>query len=392
MDGYALTGIPLLAYDGKRFLPAGFSDDPGIYYFAPWIARAFGISIERSVTLLLLSAGVMGFGIGLAGFMCLFRNSISRMATVLALGILTALSVHVGDVYVVEFATCVGVLPWLLYFSKKGTTSRAFLIVVLPLGVILGLASLIRSSSASPILIMALILLTCYAHANAKQKAALIVCLLLGYSAPRLYCNHLLQTRDGFLRHNVSGYAPGSNRHVIGHFAYAGMGFLSNPYVPAVSDEVSKNRVRAISPNSEFLSSEYDRILLRESASLAVQHPYLAVCTILAKLGVIVGVIVLFANLGLLAAIRYPKSWKVEVAFWAGFAISAAPLVLFAPNQQYIVGLVSLSVAYGLVSLDYGLNEMKSCSRTEGTSTIRRQLVTPTRREIELNEVKFPDR
>lgn len=382
-DGYTLTGIPLLAYDGKRFLPAGFSDDPGIYYLVPLAARRLKVPIEQGVAALLLFAIIMSVALGVSGFIYLLKSLVSRLAAIVALAVLTALAYHVGDVYVVEFATCAAVLPWLLYFIHQKSHARIFPVFLFTVGAVLGLAAVIRSSSAFPILAISVVLLVLYIPASVRQKTVLIAFVLLGFSVPRLYLYQLLRTRDAFLKRNVVGYIPGYNRHVLGHFAYAGMGFLSNPYVSAVSDEVGKNRVRAVCPNCEFLSSEYDRILLRETALLAIQHPYLAVCTILAKLGVIAGIIILFANVGIVAAVCYPKSWKVEFAFWAGLAISAAPLLLFAPNQQYIVGLMSLSATYGLVSLDHGLKEMKSCPRTKGRRTLDGQRVTPIRREVE---------
>jgi hypothetical protein len=70
-------------------------------------------------------------------------------------------------------------------------------------------------------------------------------------------------------------------------------------------------------------------------------------------------VILVFANFGLLAALWYPKPWQLDFAFWMAFAVSAAPVVLFAPVPLYRLGVISLAVVYGVVSLDQAFTSRK---------------------------------
>jgi len=193
-------------------------------------------------------------------------------------------------------------------------------------------------------------------RATVQSKGVIILILLAGFMIPRTYFRYLLTRSDRFLQQNVAGYRTGDARHVLGHFAYEGLGFLSNPYVPGgICDEVAKEKVQSIAPGAGYMSSDYDRILWREVVSIVRRHPTLVAFTTLAKLGIIIGLIVLFANIGLVAAFWYRLPWEIHVAFWTGFAISSAPLVLLAPLPMYCLGVISLAVIYGVIGLDHGL-------------------------------------
>jgi hypothetical protein len=85
------------------------------------------------------------------------------------------------------------------------------------------------------------------------------------------------------------------------------------------------------------------------------EHPSLVLFNIFAKLGIVLGIIIVFANLGLVAAFLYPKPWQVELALWGALAVSAGPLVIMAPLPMYSLGVITMSVLYGIVSLDHAL-------------------------------------
>jgi len=359
--GYALSCTPLVAFDGHNFLPAGYSDDLGIYYVVPWVSRTFHMRLERSIALVLLSTMLLGLAVGCWGFFYALQSRAGKAISVIALLVLTAIAYHVGDVYVFEYAICLAVLPWALYFIRsKPSTSTAFLCFIVVAGIVTGTGSLIRFSSAPPTLVVIALLLVFYVHANIRKKIVLVAILAVSFFLPRLYFHHLISQRDGFLMTKIVGYQAGEGRHSLGHFAYAGLGFLSNPYVPGgVKDEVAKNKVQAVAPGAPYLSLEYDRVLRHEVMSIAIRHPNLFFFTICAKLGVVAGVILVFANFGLLAALWYPKPWQLDFAFWIALAISAAPVVLFAPVPLYLLGVISLAVVYGVVSLDQAFTSRK---------------------------------
>ena len=355
--GYRLTGMALVAYDGKNLLRPAPGDDPGLYYFIPAVARTFRLGIERSIDLVLVSVLLLGFTAGFAGCLFVLESVAGKVIAFFALLLLTAIAYRTGDIYVFEFSTSVALLPWILYLIRRKASSHwTFYMWILTFGLICGTSSLIRFGSSAPALTMLAILLLFSSCATVQRKGAWVIVLLVGFLIPRVYLRQLLIRSDTFLQHNVVGYRAGQTSRVFGHFTYEGLGFLSNPYVPGgVCDEVAKEKVQSISPGAAYMSSDYDRILRREVISIAKQHPTIVAFTILAKLGIIVGLIILFANVGLLFAFRYRLRWDIELAFWTAFAISSAPLIWMAPLPMYCLGVISLAVVYGIVSLDHGI-------------------------------------
>ena len=369
VEGYRLSCEPLVAFDGKTFVPAGLSDDPGLYYLIPGLARALGITLGRSITLVFSCVLALGTIFGIVGFLASLESGIGKAISIIALLLLTGAAHRTGDVYVFEFAAAAAVLPWALYFMRglptgpfkeKTRSSQAVAVFLFVAGFTTAAFGLVRSSAALPTLLIVSVLLLFLFPARIRNKIALLAILLLGFALPRLYFHHLLSRREAFLKQNVPAYQVGSSRHIWGHFLYSGLAFVSNPYVPGeVSDETAKNKVRSLAPDAPYLSREYDHVLLREIASIARQHPVLVFFTILAKLGVLAGVIVLFANLGLVGAWIYPKPWPVESAFWLALALASAPEVLYFPLPQYLLGVMSLATVYGVISLDHALASWK---------------------------------
>ncbi len=352
--GYQRTGMPLVSYNGKTLAPPAPGDDPGLYYFVPAISRLLHMGIERTIDLVLGTALLFGFGVGFGGCLRALQSTAGKVIAFFAFLLLTAIAYHTGDVYVFEFATTVAVVPWVLYMiRRKNGASRMLPVWILTFGLICGCSSLIRFGSALPALTITGLLLLLSSHGTIPRKAGLILILLVGFVIPQAYLRHLLSDSDRYLQQNVSGYKHGDSRHVLGHFAYEGLGFLSNPYVPGgVCDEIAKDKVQAIAPGTAYMSSEYDRILRHEVISIARQHPAIVGFTILAKLGIVLGLIILFANAGFLVKFWHHLPWRIELSFWAAFALSAAPLILLAPLPMYCLGVISLAVVYGVISLD----------------------------------------
>jgi hypothetical protein len=354
-EGYSRTGLPMVAYDGTSFLPAGPSDDLGLYYIVPWISRTFHLSVDRTITGILFSGLGLGFLVGSAGLIVGLRTAGGKAAAVIALLLLALLARRVGDVYIFEFAALAGLVPWILYFTrKKNSTGKALAAFLFLLGLVTGICGLIRFGSAPGVLTVAIILLLFGLPATIRKKAGLIAVLLLGFVLPQLYLGGFNHRADVFLTDNAPGYHAGDSRHVFWHFAYLGLGFLSNPYVPGgVCDEIAKDKVAAIAPGAHYCSVEYDTVLRHEVLAIAKQHPNLVLFTVFAKLGIVLGIIIVFANVGLLAGFLYRKPWPVELAFWSALVVSAGPLVILAPLPMYSLGIMTLSVVYGVVSLDH---------------------------------------
>lgn len=354
--GYERTGRSMVAVEGRRLVPSAISDDPGLYEFIPWVARNFGLPLTRVLAIFFPAVLIFALVSGCVGFLLVLKTGWGRAVALSGAGVLAILAYRTGDVYLLEFAAPVGLLPWIVGFGQSfGSNFRRFAIFLFAAGCIAGAAGLIRSSAGTPTLVFTLVLIFLTARPF-KTRTALASLVLAGFLCPQLYSRYLLSKRDIFLATHVSDGRQDFRRHVLGHLAYIGTGFLSNPYVPGgICDEMAKDKVRSIDPSAAYLSKEYDTILRRETLKVVLHHPTLALFTLAAKAGIIVFVLVVFSNVGLLCAIRYPKSRAVEIAFWTAITVAALPLLIAAPLPLYLVGLMSLSVIYGIFSFDHAL-------------------------------------
>jgi len=361
MDGYRLTGMPFVAYDGKGLSLPAPGDDPALYYVVPAVARVSHLGLDGSINLVLIAGVLLGLVVGFAGCLYALQSTPGKVVSCLALLLLTAIACRTGDVYVFEFATTVACVPWAICLIRhKSTMQWKFNVAIFLFGLACGISSLFRLGSAFPALTFLGILLLLGPGTKALSRAVLVITLLIGVAIPHMYLRRVLNRSDMFLQQRVAGHVPGDSRHVFGHFSYVGLGFLSNPYVPGgICDEVAKDKVRSIASNAIYMSSEYDRILRSQVLSMFKQHPAFAAFTIFAKLGVVTGLIVLFANVGLIAAFWYRLPLQMELAFWTAFAVTAAPLILMAPLPLYCLGIISLAVVYGVVGLDHFLATRK---------------------------------
>ena len=355
IKGKALSGHYLVAFDGNRFRPAGYSDDPGIYLFIPWLANHMHMTLEAVVTTFFLSSLGLGMFVGCLGSWLSLKSRLGKYLSIAGVLLLGLIAYRIGDLYLFEFAVPVALVPWTLRFVSPSIKS-GLLTYACIVGLITGVAGVIRTSAALPMLLFLIVFLF-FNGVQIKWRLAAASLLLCGFLLPKLYIYDLSLRRDSFLARTSMGQPVETTRHVFWHFAYVGLGFLSNPYVPGgICDEVGKARVQAIDPNAAYLSAAYDRVLRRETLTTVRQHPTIVLFTLFAKLGIIASLFIIFANIGLVAAFVYRKPAPVDLAFWVALAICIGPLLIMAPLPLYSVGLISWAAIYGIASLDHALH------------------------------------
>jgi hypothetical protein len=179
---------------------------------------------------------------------------------------------------------------------------------------------------------------------------------IVGLLLPAWYTRTLLDARDAYLQKH--GYTSvGARHHVVWHVIYIGLGYISNNVVPGYRDEFAAARVREMSSDTIYASPEYEQYLKHEVIHIVVQHPLLVMETLAAKLGVIVGLLLLCANVGLVAAYHYPKRWPIEVGFWNAIAFQSLIGILAIPAKSYLLGLIAFAVLYGVISIDVAIRQ-----------------------------------
>jgi len=355
MAGFGITGMHLLAFDGKILLPAGRTDDPGIYYFVPEMARRFSLSLDRSIKVFFVGILTVSMLLGLVGFFLLFQNQLSRVVALVGILSLWRFCFYVKDVYVIQCAIIVGVIPLFLYLSNRGKPDMWFVLFTVFAGAGIGLSNVIRRDAGITTAVFMTCILLFSGRFATKRKLCLLLLLSIGIVAAPLWFHHLSKTRDAYLASHQRDSVTTLGVHPFWHPVYLGFSYLTNPYVPKYLDEIAVQKVCSVSQSAAFVSPEYEDILKGEVYSLTRQHPGFIFRTIIAKTIVVVLFLAVYANFGLLAAVFYPKNWPVEVAFWSGLALSSLYGILVMPLFVYLLGFITLAIIYGITSIGHAV-------------------------------------
>lgn len=360
LKGLRKTRIPLIADYGSGFAPAEHGDDAGLFYFVPYLANSLNLDLAKTIDLFLGGLLVLGFVAGAVAFFLILSGWQSKVAALIGLSLLFFVSLKSGDVYVVQSCVAIGLVPWFLYFFAKRNPGTASMVFAWCAGFLVGIANFVRSHSGTAVLIWVFCMIVFYIHSSRVWKIALAGLMFVGFLMPTLYFHQLVARRNSFLKQGSAQSIQITGTHVFWHSVYIGFGFVGNDLVPMYRDEVAAQKVASISPNARYLSSEYEGILRKEVFSLIRHHFSLALLVFAAKLGVIGVALILSANVGLLAAVLYPKVWPLEMAFWAAIVFSSLFALLVVPHPKYLLGFVAFGALYAIVSIDHALEARRT--------------------------------
>jgi hypothetical protein len=352
--GYCKTGVPLVASDGSRYYPAGFSDDLGIYYFVPRLALLTHLELPKTADLFFEAPLIASMLIGIAFLLPSLESRALKFWAILSLLVLTYSSLRRADVYSFQTTAALSIVPWSLYLAGKKTVGIWTAIFMAGAGFVIGFANLIRGQAATGVAIFLLVIISLHRLWTRKQKLALVAALIAGFVVPTTFFHSLLVRRDAFLE----AVQPDSIRvlgHPFWHSVYLGFSFVPNKYVPGYRDEVVAEMVHSIAPSVRYLSPEYERIVRAEVFRLIREHPLFTVATMLAKLGAIGYLLLVSSNVGLIASVLYPKPWPTELAFWSAMGFNSLFGLLVIPHRQYLYGFTALAVLYGIIGIGYAL-------------------------------------
>jgi len=296
--------------------------------------------------------------------MLVCRHGFGRIVAICAVALVCLLSLKTGDVYVVQSSAVLAFAPWVLFFGMRALSLWSTLPFVFFVSAALASANLMRSHSGTPVLIFMAWIFIFQLQGERKLKLLLTLAAIAGLLLPISYSRLVVQARNTYLQKQAYGSTTGTPHHVFWHVIYVGLGFLSNDVVPGYRDEIAAAKVREMAPQAIYTSPEYEEYLKREVIHIVAHHPLLVMETLAAKLGVIVGWLLLCTNLGLVAAYHYPKYWAVEVAFWNAIAFQALAGIVAIPAKAYLLGFIAFAVLYGIISIDAALQRstVQECS------------------------------
>lgn len=377
LAGYEKTGFALIAYDGQTIKPAGYSDDVGIYYFIPLIARWLNISTEQAITTFFAGLILISLIIGIVGSLLLFKTWLGRLIACAVLLGMSFVAIRIGDVYVASSSVALATIPLFLYLSKNKPRFTLMALFLLMAGLSIGTAHFVRSNSGMAVLIFLILAIIFFFNNPLKRKLALISILLVGVFAATLFFDSMINQREKYLHEHNENYAGSANKHPLWHSVYIGFGFLNNPYGILYSDTSAAEKVYAVAPGTKYLSSDYEMTLRSEVFKLIVNEPRFVVTTIFAKTGVLIFYLLLFSNLGLLLAIYYRKHWGLEVAFGGAILFNSLFGLLVVPIPEYLLGFFSIAALYGIVSTNHAIENgllddiLALSKRIEGKLSVR---------------------
>ena len=353
VEGYERTGIPLVSGEYGHI---GCSDDIGSYYFIPKLVHVFGLEIDTAISLFYTGMVILSFMAAAVAICRYCKTNLGKAISLFALALLSLVSIKLGDVYVALGATPMALVPWWLYVHQRGSIKICLFYCALA-GLIIAVAHFIRAHAGTGVLVFVTTSLLFTKRYSWKHKAAFCTTLVAGMLAVFMYFGHLVQQRDAYYLATLERtYQPPLKRHPFWHAVYLGFGFLNNDHGIIFKDANAMTKVVSIDPNARHGSPKYEAILKSQVFRLVRSDPHFVLRTVFAKLGVCLMYVLIFANVGLLLSVIYPKGWPLEFAFLASIAFNALFGILVMPRPSYLLGLMSFSTIYGMLSIDFALH------------------------------------
>lgn len=355
--GLSCSGVPLVAFDGLHYRQGGWSDDPGLYYVAPELARFSGLGLTSAIDVVLAGAVLLASVVGLAAFFRLVQTQIGRRVGIIALLLLTTLELFIGDVYIMNAAPVVACVPWILYFASRKSLTAGMTLGFVLCGFAAETANLFRSHAGTGTALFVLLMVLGSYQVRPAARVALLILFVLGGAAPALWFRQLYHERDAFLKHQPGALIETENAHLLWHNIYIGLGYIPNSEVPGYSDTVAANKVHQLRPDVTYVSPEYDRVLKQEILRTAKEHPVLILENVCAKSAVVLLFLIVSANVGLWAAKLAPKPAVWQLAFVLPILFNGLFGILVIPNPKYVLGLIAFAALWSVYSIDYAATQ-----------------------------------
>lgn len=352
IEGLKKTGMPLVGNHGTTLKPVGITDDIGIYYFIPKIADILHLTPAQSINTFFGGVLIISMLLGIIGCLMMFKKWLQRAVALMGVVFLAIFSYWVGTVYLVAASVVMAVIP--LFLSLCFQKNKGFLRIFIFLsGIIAGTAGYIRSQSGTGILIFMIVIVFFYLQLIWKEKFTLIFLMLVGVLIPIFFFNIIIDNRDAYLssHHYQSDHLR--RNHPFWHSVYIGFGYLNNKYGIQYVDKCGQEMVKSKSPDTIYLSPQYEMILRKEVFKLLKNDPLFVTETIFAKMGVIAFYLLVFGNFGLLRNFFFPGNLSFELAFWSAISFYSLNGILVVPQPNYLSGFVAFVVIYGIININY---------------------------------------
>jgi len=356
LKGLDSTGVALVEHNGVSFMPAGVSDDTGIYFFIPQIAKFFNLGLDLSISLFFSFLLIVSLAAAVLSVFGLIKKRSHRLFSLAFLGVLSIYLILRGDIYTLSALSALVVIPLTYYLRTKNLKIRYLILQYFLFGLLIALSNFVRSNSGTAVMIF-LISFLVIEYFYSKKKFLLFFCILcIGFLSGNAGISSIKHSRDTFLLKQGISSKEMVEGHVFWHSVYIGFGYLNNNYGIKYDDDFAYARARMLNPSILIHSNEYEELMRDEVFKLIKNDPWFVVKTITSKMGLVLFYLILFSNIGLYYIIKSIKNSRISVPLLlALFFNMSFPLVVM-PFPGYMIGVVGIIILFSILSLETNSN------------------------------------
>lgn len=355
--GYQMTGVPLIEHNGSSFLPAGVSDDTGIYYFIPKISSLLNLNLEHSIFIFFSGLLICSMLISFFSIWNILQKTSQRIFAGAFLLVLCIYLILRGDIYILSATTALTIIPLCYYLQRKKLKNYLVIIIYLVFGFLISMSNFIRSNSATSVLLFLFVFTIIEYRYNRKMILFLLVFLFIGILLGNTKINSLKHERDSFLTNAGIRTENFIDGHVFWHSVYLGFGFLNNNYGIQYNDDFAYSLAKRIKPDIVLHSEEYENLIKAEVIKLVKNDPWFIIKTMAAKFGVVLFYLLLFSNIGIYYIIKSLKNYKFSIPITLALIFNLSFPILVMPFPGYMIGSVAIIMIFSILSLGYNIIE-----------------------------------
>ena len=363
-EGLQRTGIAWVEYDGTQCIPFCAGDDLGIYWIIPHLASFLDCSIDRAIMIFFYGVPLAAYSIGVVGFFLLYPTIAQKIVSVCVLTVLLALTLYIGDVYILYSSSMMALIPLTLYLCSNKANLYSYGAFGIFAGIVIGVSHFCRSFSSMPSFLFILAFCVCTSE-NRLRKMIMTAFLLCTLGLIIFFINEQKSTYHTFIQQEHPTITLEKYQHGLWHTIYCGLGFFKfmNKQQIEWSDAcaqkcIQKRREAGI----ENLSDE--QILKEEVMKLVKEESHFVVFSLFGKLGILLLLLLMSAGVGIAAGFIFRKSLSIDCAFFVALASSAVFPLLAMPFLTYALGFISCGLLYTLVSINCALDRLVAGNST----------------------------
>lgn len=374
--GFLKTFIPLVKQEQGMLLPTfqptgtyiycSSADDIGMYVIIPKLAYYANVSFETALSLFFYTVLLLPACIGWLGIMLVFRSLPQRIISTIIYGLLIKMALHANDVYLWYYACNVAFIPWIIYFFQNQHSSIKFLsFFSFALGFCINLAHWMRGYSGFGTLIFFSIMAYKKYGISKKGFTLLALPLLGGLLISHAYFTFEQYRASSYYQNTLHIQYPVATYHPFWHTIFLGFAFLkSHEYQIEWNDQFALQHAKKVNSTlNENDPQAYEATLRSEVLHILFHRTKFFMMTLFAKLGILLFYLLKYINLGLMCAYLRRKPFFLDAAFCATACFYAIfPLIAIPIYIEYALGFIVICALYGLISINYALQEIPSLS------------------------------